>query len=380
MRFDTRAIHAGQEPDPVTGAVMTPVYLTSTYAQEYPARPKDGHDYIRAKNPTRTALEVNLASLEGGRSAHVFGSGLAAISTLLQTLEPGDHVVASDDLYGGTRRLFERVWRPFGLAFTFVDATDPERVAAAVRDETRLVWVETPSNPLLKIVDLEAVARIARERGVLSCCDNTFATPYLQSPLDLGFDVVCHSLTKYLGGHSDLLMGALVVKDEDLAERLSFLQLAVGALPGPFDCFLALRGIKTLHVRMERHCLNARRIAQFLADHPRVRRVLYPGLPDHPGHETARRQMRDFGGMISFELDADEEETKRFVTRTRIFTLAESLGGVESLIEHPASMTHASVPPEERRAVGIADSLVRLSVGIEHPDDLMEDLEQAFGG
>ncbi len=378
MKFGTKAVHAGQEPDPTTGAVMTPVYLTSTYAQKYPGRPEDGHDYTRAKNPTRTALERNLAALENGTSGHAFSSGLSAISTLLQMLKSGDHVVAGNDLYGGTRRLFERVYRPLGLEFTFVDPTEAANVREALTDRTKMIWIETPTNPLLSIVDLEAVAAIGRDAGVLLACDNTFATPYLQSPLELGFDVVCHSMTKYIGGHSDLLGGALVVKDAALAERIAFLQLAVGALPGPLDCFLATRGIKTLHLRMERHCENALAVVEFLKQHPRVSKIYFPGLADHPNHTVAARQMRGFGGMVSFVLDATVEESMEIVTRTRIFTLAESLGGVESLIEHPPSMTHASVAAEERRKIGIDDGLIRLSVGVEDRDDLVQDLEQAL--
>ncbi|MFH0946406.1 MAG: cystathionine gamma-synthase [Planctomycetota bacterium] len=378
MRFGTRAIHAGQEPDPTTGAVMTPVYMTSTYVQEAPAEPKDGHDYTRAKNPTRTALERNLASLEGGVSGHAFSSGLAAVSTVLQLLEAGDHVVAGNDLYGGTRRLFEKVYARHGIRFTFVDPGHPEAFREALRKETRLIWVESPSNPLLTVVDLEAVAALGKRHSLLLACDNTFATPYLQNPLDYGFDLVAHSLTKYLGGHSDLLGGALVAATGELSERISFLQLAVGALPGPMDCFLTLRGIKTLHLRMERHCRNAERVVEFLSENPRVRKIHYPGLEQHPNHAVAARQMRGYGGMVSFVLDASVEEAKRVVTRTRVFALAESLGGVESLIEHPPSMTHASITPEQRRSIGIDDGLIRLSVGVEDAADLLEDLDQAL--
>jgi len=383
MKFGTRAVHAGQEPDPIYGSVMTPVYLTSTYAQPHPAEPKvPGHDYTRAANPTRSALEANVAALEGGAHGHAFSSGLAATSTILQLLKSGDHVVAGDDLYGGSRRLFERVYRPLGIDFTYVDPSDAASVGDAIRPETRMVWVETPTNPLLRIVDLDAISNVCAAaratQKILLCCDNTFATPFLQSPLAHGFDVVCHSMTKYLGGHSDLLGGALIVNDDELAERISFLQLAVGALPGPLDCFLALRGTKTLHLRMERHCDNARRVVDFLDAHARVKTIYYPGLERHPNHAVAARQMRDFGGMVSFVLDVDVEEAKRFCTRTKVFTLAESLGGVESLIEHPPSMTHASVPEEERRRIGIDDGLIRLSVGVEDIDDLIADLEQAL--
>lgn len=379
LGFGTRAVHAGQEPDPTTGSVMTPVYLTSTYAQDYPARPKDGHDYTRAKNPTRTALEGNLAGLENGRSGHAFASGLAAISAVIQLLKTGDHVVAGNDLYGGTRRLFEQVFVPHGLKFSFVDPTRVENVRDAIRADTRLIWIETPTNPLLSIVDLEAVATLGRERGILLACDNTFATPFLQNPLELGFDIVAHSLTKYLGGHSDLLGGALITNDAELGERIAFLQLAVGAIPGPLDCFLTLRGTKTLHLRMERHCASARKIVDHLSVHPRVKKIYYPGLADHPNHAVAARQMRDFGGMVSFVLDASVEQAMDLCTRTRVFTLAESLGGVESLIEHPPSMTHASVAPDERRRIGIDDGLIRLSVGVEEVDDLIADLDQAIG-
>jgi cystathionine beta-lyase/cystathionine gamma-synthase len=363
-KFATRAIHAGCEPEPTTGAVMTPVFLTSTYAQEYPARPRiAGLDYSRSKNPTRTALERNLAALEEGASGHAFASGLAATGAVMNLLKAGDHVVAGNDLYGGTRRLFERVYRGFGLDFTYVDPSDVANVRKAVRDATRLIWIE------LDVPD-----------GCLLACDNTFATPYLQSPLALGFDVVAHSTTKYVGGHSDLVGGALVVKDPALTERIDFLQMAVGAVPGPLDCVLALRGVKTLHLRMERHCDNAERVVGFLKGHPRVRQVWFPGLPEHPNHAIAKRQMRRFGGMVSFVLDASVEEAKDVVSRTRVFTLAESLGGVESLIEHPPSMTHASVPAAERKKAGIDDGLIRLSVGIEDADDLIADLEQAIRG
>lgn len=378
MQFGTKAVHAGQRPDPTTGAVMTPVYLTSTYAQEFPAQPKDGYDYSRAKNPTRTALEDNLAALENGRHGHAFASGLAAVGAVLHLLKAGDHVVAGDDLYGGTRRQFNRIWSQFGLEFTFVDPSDPANVARALRKETRLIWIETPTNPLLGVVDLGAIAEIGREHGCLLACDNTFATPYLQNPLDLGFDIVAHSTTKYLGGHSDVIGGALVVNDAALAERVRFVQLAVGAVPGPLDCFLVLRGIKTLHLRMDRHCDNAEKVVDWLTRRARVKRVLFPGLPAHPNHRVAARQMRRFGGMVSFVLDSSVDEAMKAVARTQVFTLAESLGGVESLIEHPPSMTHASVPPEDRRAIGIDDGLIRLSIGVEDAGDLIADLDQAL--
>lgn len=380
MRFGTLAIHAGQRPDPTTGAIMTPIYCTSTYVQEYPAVTKDGYDYSRGKNPTRTALQDNLAALEGGRHGLCFSSGLSAIHALLSTLSPGDRVVCGDDLYGGTFRLFRRVFARYGLQFDVVDTTDLAATAAALSRPCRLVWLETPTNPMLRVTDLAAVAALAHKAGALVACDNTFASPYLQRPLELGCDVVMHSATKYLGGHSDVVMGALVLNDDALAEQLGFLQLAIGAVPGPMDCFLVLRGTKTLHLRMERHCSNARRVAEFLAGHARVEAVHWPGLPAHPGHAVARRQMRDFGGMLSFVLAGSVEDGMRFTTRTRVFALAESLGGVESLIEHPPSMTHASIPAEQRRAAGLHDGLIRLSVGVEDPEDLIEDLERAFAG
>ena len=378
MRFDTRAVHAGQTPEPITGAVMPPVFLTSTYAQDYPARPKDGHDYSRAKNPTRTALEQNLAALEGGRHGVTFASGLSGIAAVLHLLQSGDHVVAGNDLYGGTRRLFQKVFGRHGLEFSFVDATDLDQVRDAIREETRLIWVETPTNPLLGISDLAGIAGLSRPEERLLACDNTFATPFLQRPLELGFDLVSHSTTKYLGGHSDIIGGALVCNGPNLHERLSFIQLAVGAVPSPMDCFLVLRGTKTLHLRMERHCENAGKIVEFLRGHSRVQRIYYPGLATHKNHEVAARQMSGFGGMVSFVLDVSVEEAMDVSAKTKVFTLAESLGGVESLIEHPPSMTHASVAPEDRRAIGIDDGLIRLSVGVESAEDLLEDLAQAL--
>ena len=373
MRFETRAIHEGQEPEPAYGAVNVPIYQTSTYAQPDVGKPIR-YDYARGGNPTREALQTVLASLEGARHALCFASGLAAEATLLLTLRPGDHVLLPDDVYGGTYRLFARVLGGWGIAFDVVDMTDPAGVRAALREETRMVWVETPTNPLLKVVDVTAVAEAARAAGARVVVDNTFATPYLQRPLELGADVVVHSVTKYLGGHSDLVGGAVVTSDDELAERLRFLQNAVGAVPGPMDCYLALRGVKTLAVRMEAHCRGARRVAAFLAEHPRVRRVHYPGLPSHPGHEVAARQMRDFGGMVSFEVES-AEEAARVARSTRLFFLAESLGGVESLIEVPAPMTHASVAGSP---LEVPPNLIRLSVGIEHPDDLVEDLARAL--
>ncbi len=373
MRFETRAIHAGQDPEPQFGAVNVPIYQTSTYAQPEVGRPKR-YDYARGGNPTREAFQTALASLEGGARCLAFASGLAAEATLLLTLAPGDHVLLGNDVYGGTYRLLSRVLAGWGLAFDVVDMTDPQAVASAARDETRVIWVETPTNPLLKVIDVAAVAEIAHAGGARCVVDNTFATPYLQRPLELGADVVVHSVTKYLGGHSDLVGGAIVTSDEELAERLAFLQNAVGAVPGPMDCYLALRGLKTLAVRMEAHCRGARAIVELLRGHPRVTRVHYPGLPGHPGFEVAVRQMRDFGGMVSFEMGS-KEEAVRVAQRTRLFFLAESLGGVESLIELPAPMTHASVTGS---ALEVPETLVRLSVGIEHPEDLVGDLAAAL--
>jgi cystathionine gamma-lyase len=379
-RFGTRAIHAGQEPDPTTGAVMTPIYATSTYAQQSPGVHK-GFEYGRTQNPTRMAFERCLADLEGGRHGFAFASGLAASATLLDALPAGSHVVALDDLYGGTWRLFEKVRRvSSGLATTFIDLGEAARLEAAIRPETRMIWVESPSNPLLKLVDLTMVGQIARSRGILAVADNTFATPWIQRPLEHGFDAVVHSVTKYLNGHSDMVGGAIVVGDNDeLAERLAFLQNAVGGVLGPFDSFLALRGLKTLHLRMARHCDNALAIARWLARHSKVAKVYYPGLPEHPQHALARRQMQAFGGMATFVVAGDAGDARRFLERLRIFVCAESLGGVESLAEHPALMTHASLPPDVRADLGIDDRLVRLSVGVEEVDDLIADLEQALG-
>jgi cystathionine gamma-synthase len=374
MRFETRAIHVGQEPDAEFGAVTVPIYQTSTYAQPAVGTPKV-YDYARSGNPTREALQQVLASLEGGKRALSFSSGLGAQTTLLLTLRPGDHVLLADDVYGGTYRLLARVMRDWDLDFSTVDMTDEEAFAAAVRDQTRVVWVETPSNPFLKIVDIAKAAEIAHGVGARCVVDNTFATPYLQRPLELGADVVVHSVTKYLGGHSDLIGGALVTSDQELIERLTFLQNAAGAVPGPMDCYLALRGVKTLAVRMRAHCRGAKAIAAFLADHPKVGRVHYPGLPEHPGHEVARRQMEDFGGMVSFEVRS-RDEAIRVAESTELFFLAESLGGVESLIEVPAPMTHASVAGSP---LEVPDTLIRASVGIEHPDDLIADLARALG-
>ncbi len=376
--FGTRAIHAGQEPDPTTGAIMTPVYLTSTYVQEAPGQHK-GYEYSRGANPTRTAVEGCLAALEGGKHGITTASGLSASTIVLNALGSGAHVVAGDDLYGGTRRLFEEVYRPLGLTFSYVDSSDAGALKEALAaTPPALLWLETPTNPLLKITDLEEAAAHAHAHGAIVLVDNTFATPYLQQPLARGTDVVLHSLTKYLGGHSDLLGGALILNDDERAERYRYLLNATGPAPSAFDSFLVLRGLKTLHVRMDRHCDNADRLAAWLQGHPRVRRIYHPALPEHPGHAVARRQMKRFGGMLSIDLDGGAEEAMRFVSATRVFQLAESLGSVESLIEHPASMTHASVPAEERAKAGFADGLVRLSIGIEDVEDLQADLERAF--
>jgi cystathionine gamma-lyase len=378
LGFGTRAIHAGQAPDPLTGAVMTPVYYTSTYAQSAPGEHK-GFEYSRTHNQTRFALEANLASLEGGAGALCFASGLAATATLLQLFDAGTHVVAADDLYGGTFRLFDKVFRRFGFEFSYVDPlAGAAGLAAALRPTTKLVWVETPTNPMLKLVDLAATAEVCRKHGALFAVDNTFLTPYFQRPLELGADVVAHSLTKYLNGHSDVVGGALIFRDAGLRDRVAFLQNAAGAVPSPMDSFLVMRGTKTLHVRMDRHEANARALAAWLERHPQVEKVIYPGLESHPQHALAKRQARGFGGMISFVLRGGLDEARRFLSACQIFTLAESLGGVESLIEHPAIMTHASVPADRRAALGIADGFIRLSVGIEDVGDLQGDLERAF--
>ena len=375
--FSTRAIHAGQKPDPATGAVVVPIYQTSTFAQDAVGKHR-GYEYARTGNPTRAALEQCIASLEGGAHGLAFASGMAAESVVMQLLKSGDHTVAVDDLYGGTYRLFRRVLEPIGLTFSFVDGSDLTAVEKSLTDHTRIVWVESPTNPLLKLVDIEAVSKLAHARQALLVVDNTFMSPYFQRPLSLGADIVVHSATKYLGGHSDVIGGTLVVNRDDLFERLAFLQNAVGSVPGPMDAWLVLRGIKTLAIRMREHDHNARQIAAFLVDHPKVARVFYPGLPDHPQRDLARRQMSGFGGMISFEVKGGLEPARRVVERTRLFTLAESLGGVESLIELPAAMTHTSIPAETRRAHGVADGLVRASVGIEDVADLISDLDRAL--
>jgi cystathionine gamma-lyase len=377
LNIATRAIHAGQHPDPSTGAIMTPVYLTSTYVQQAPAEHL-GYEYSRSGNPTRTALEQNLAALEDGRFGLCFASGLAAENTLLHTLKSGDHIVTARDVYGGTFRLFDKVWQQLGVSYTAVNAWNLSEIEAAMQPATRLVWLESPSNPLLTCTDIAAAVEIAHERGALAVVDNTFATPILQQPLQLGADVVVHSVTKYLGGHSDVIGGALVTNNEELHEELRFLQNAAGGVPGPMDCYLVLRGTKTLAVRMRQHCENAAKIARYLREHPEVERVHYPGLENDPSHEVACKQMSDFGGMVSVELRGDLERNRRFASRTRLFALAESLGGVESMINHPASMTHASIPREEREKGGLRDTLMRLSVGIEDVQDLIEDLDQAI--
>ncbi|MGF9759709.1 cystathionine gamma-synthase [Microvirga sp. 0TCS3.31] len=379
LDFATRCIHAGQSPDPTTGAVMMPIYATSTFAQESPGVHK-GFEYARSQNPTRMAFERCIADLEGGSAAFAFSSGLAASATVLDMLEHGSHIVASDDLYGGTRRLFERVRRKSaGLDITYVDLGDADAVKAALRPNTKLVWVETPTNPLLKLADLEAIAAATRGHGTWLVADNTFASPWVQRPLEFGFDIVVHSTTKYLNGHSDMVGGVVIVgQNQEIREKIAFLQNAVGSVSGPFDSFLALRGLKTLSLRMERHCTSALRIAQFLEAHPGADGVIYPGLASHPQHELAKRQMRGFGGIITARIKGGHDGATRFLERCQLFTLAESLGGVESLIEHPAIMTHASVPPEVRAELGIDDGLVRLSVGIEDADDLIEDLRSAL--
>lgn len=375
--FGTKAIHAGQTPDPTTGAIMTPVYMTSTYVQEAPAKTK-GYDYSRSHNPTRTALEQNLAALEGGRFGLGFASGMAAIHCVLNLLQSGDHVVAGNDLYGGTYRILRTLYAKFGIETTFVDLTDHKQLEGAFRPTTKLVMLETPTNPLLRCCDLAAIAKICKKRGLLTLADNTFATPYLQNPLALGCDIVVHSTTKYLGGHSDVVGGVLVSDDEALHKRLAHFQNSCGGTPGPMDCFLVLRGTKTLHVRMDRHCDNALQVAKWLEAHPRVDRVYYPGLPSHPNHAVAKKQMRAGGGMVSVELKATVAQAKKVCSSFGVFSLAESLGGVESLVDHPASMTHASIPAEERRRSGLQDGLIRLSVGIEEPEDLIADLDQAM--
>ena len=379
MKFATKAIHAGIHPDPATGAIMTPIYQTSTYVQESPGVHK-GYEYARTQNPTRTALQDNLAALENGTHGLCFASGMAATDTIMKLLKPGHEVISTNDLYGGTYRIFTKVYQKYDIKFHFTDFNNLDSIKRLISPSTRLIWIETPTNPLLNIIDIEAVSKLAHEHGIQVCVDNTFATPYLQNPLDLGADIVVHSVTKYLGGHSDTVMGAIVTNNTDIFNDTKFLQNACGAVPGPQDCFLVLRGIKTLALRMEQHNKNGLAIAQYLEKHPLVDRVYYPGLPSHPGHEIAKKQMRGFGGMVSFSLKDDNIEGAFNVLRKfKLFSLAESLGGVESLVGHPASMTHASIPKSEREKAGLKDTLIRLSVGIEDVEDLIADLEQAIG-
>lgn len=379
MKFNTKTVHAGVKPDPTTGAIMTPIYQTSTYVQKSPGD-HQGFEYSRSQNPTRFALQDSIASLENAKFGLVFGSGLAAIDAVIKLLKPGDEVITGNDLYGGTYRIFTKVFEGFGINFHFVDMDTTAPIEAKINDKTKLIWVETPTNPMMNIVDIEAVAQVAKQHKVMLAVDNTFASPALQTPLDLGADLVMHSVTKYLGGHSDVVMGALVTNDEATHERLAFIQNSCGAVAGPQDCFLTLRGIKTLHLRMQRHSENGAKVADYLVKHPKVGKVYWPGLPSHPNHNIAKKQMRDFGGMISFTFKEDDKaESFRVMEKFKVFALAESLGGVESLANHPATMTHGAIPREERYKVGLLDSLIRLSVGIEDIDDLIADLEQALG-
>lgn len=378
MKFGTKVIHAGVEPDPTTGAIMTPIYQTSTYVQASPGDHK-GYEYARTQNPTRSVLEKNLASLENGLDAICFGSGLGATDAILKTLSPGDEVVATNDLYGGSYRIMTKVFGRYGIKFTFVGLESAESIVDHITDKTKLIWIETPTNPMLNIIDIQAVCEAVKDYDLNVVVDNTFASPYLQNPLDLGADIVVHSATKYLGGHSDVVHGTVIVKTQKMADQLHFIQNAVGAVPGPQDCFLILRGIKTLHLRVQRACENARKIADYLLTNDKIANVYYPGFEDHPNHEVAKRQMRDFGGMVSFDLKEDTiEAANAILTKTHYFSLAESLGGVESLIGHPSTMTHASIPREERLKVGLTDSLIRLSVGVEDVDDLIQDLANAL--
>lgn len=378
MKFGTKAVHAGVAPDPSTGAIMTPIFQTSTYVQEEPAKHK-GYAYARGANPTRNALQKSIAALENGKFALCFSSGMGATDTVIKLLNAGDEVITSNDLYGGSYRMFKRVYERLGLKFHFIDLTNANNINKHLNEKTKLIWLETPSNPLMNVIDIKACVEIAKTKNIRVAVDNTFASPYLQNPLDLGADIVMHSVTKYLSGHSDVIMGALVTNDEKLHQELAFIQNSCGAVPGPQDCFLVLRGIKTLHLRMERHCLNGRKIAEFLAAHPKVGKVYWPGFTTHPNHEVAKKQMRGFGGMLSFTLKSDDLQKAFTVMRSvQLFSLAESLGGVESLINHPASMTHASIPKEERVKNGLVDTLIRLSIGIEDADDLIQDLNQAL--
>jgi cystathionine beta-lyase len=380
MKFGTKVIHAGVEPDPSTGAIMTPIYQTSTYVQESPAQHK-GYAYARGANPTRNALQKSIAALENGKYAICFSSGMGATDAVIKLLSPGDEVITSHDLYGGSYRMFRRVFEKYGIKFHFTDLTDLKNITPLLNEKTRLLWIETPTNPLMNIVDIQGAVEIAKKKNVIVAVDNTFASPYLQNPLDLGADIVMHSVTKYLGGHSDVIMGALVVNDDTLYQELHFIMNSCGAVPGPQDSFLVLRGIKTLHLRMERHCFNGKIVAEFLRSHPKVGKVYWPGFSDHPNHTVARKQMKDFGGMLSFTLKDDSMATAtKLMKSVKIFSLAESLGGVESLINHPASMTHASIPKEERLKNGLVDSLIRLSIGVEDSEDIVADLDQALAG
>lgn len=377
-RFGTKAIHAGADPEPGTGAIMTPIFQTSTYAQEYPGKHK-GYAYARGKNPTREALQKNIAALENGKHCLCFSSGMGSIDAVIKLLRPGDEVITGDDLYGGSYRMFTKVFANYGIKFHFINMTNASGIENYVNEKTKLIWVETPTNPTMQIVDIAACAGIAKKHKLILAVDNTFASPYLQNPLALGADIVMHSVTKYLGGHSDVVMGALVMNDDKLYEQLAFIHNSCGATPGPMDSFLVMRGIKTLHLRMERHCSNGRKIAEFLKTHPKIEKVYWPGFPEHPNHEIAKKQMRDFGGMISIVLkDKSIDNTFRLASSFKVFTLAESLGGVESLINHPATMTHASIPKEERDKAGVTDNLLRLSVGVEDVEDLLEDLKEAL--
>jgi cystathionine beta-lyase/cystathionine gamma-synthase len=378
MKLATKLIHAGQNPDPSTGAIMTPIYQTSTFVQEAPAVNK-GFEYARSQNPTRTALEACLAAIENAKYGLSFGSGVAATDAVMKLLLPGDEVIAGDDMYGGTYRLFTKIFQPMGIKFHFVNMGNPENIRPFINDKTKLVWTETPTNPLMSISDISAIASICKQHKLILTVDNTFATPWLQNPLDLGADIVLHSATKYLGGHSDVIHGCLMLNDNELRERLYFIQKSCGAVPGPMDCFLVLRGLKTLHVRMKAHCENGIKIAHYLKNHPKIEKVYWPGFEEHPNHQIAKKQMRDFGGMMSFVLkDGTRDAVTRMMTKTHLFALAESLGGVESLINHPATMTHASIPQNEREKVGVVDGLIRISVGIEDCDDLIADLETAL--
>ena len=377
-KFGTRAIHAGADPDPSTGAIMTPIFQTSTYVQESPGTNK-GYGYARGKNPTRDALQKNIAALEGGKHCVCFSSGMGATDAVMRMLRPGDEVITGDDLYGGSYRMFTKIYENYGIKFHFINLTDANNIKKYINTNTKLIWAETPTNPTMQIIDIEACSKIAKENNLILAVDNTFASPYLQNPLSLGADIVMHSVTKYLGGHSDVVMGALVMNDDKLHEQIYFILNSCGANPGPMDCFLVMRGIKTLHLRMERHCFNGRKIAEFLKTHPRIEKIYWPGFTDHPNHEIAKKQMRDFGGMISIVLKgASLEDTFKIASSFKVFSLAESLGGVESLINHPVTMTHASIPKTERDKAGVVDNLLRLSVGVEDVEDLIEDLKQAL--